>query len=152
MFWTIRVNGRAEAVIAGALMIAGIVIAVVGEGYGLGSLRRIGPGFFPTWLGIALAALSAMAALKALTVPGDDIVLELRCLLWTAIGITGFALLIELASILAAALAMVCCVALGQGRFNPLREVATAVGLSIGGYLIFGQILGIPVSLIAGLL
>ena len=47
---------------------------------------------------------------------------------------------------------MVCCVALGQGRFNPLREVATAVGLSIGGYLIFGQILGIPVSLIAGLL
>ena len=38
--------------VAGALLLAlGVAVAIAGAGYGLGSLRQMGPGFFPTVLG-----------------------------------------------------------------------------------------------------
>src|SRR5882762_196898 len=48
---------------AGALvMLLGAGAALVGSRYDIGSLRRMGPGFFPTVLGILLAFIGVLIA------------------------------------------------------------------------------------------
>ena len=59
---------------AGALVIFfGLVMALKGPGYRLGSLMHMGPGFMPTALGIILIGLGIAIAGTALSVPeGED--------------------------------------------------------------------------------
>ncbi|SOC02415.1 tripartite tricarboxylate transporter TctB family protein [Rhodobacter maris] len=54
--------------LAGGVILTLIGLAVAGyavASYDLGSLRRMGPGFFPTALGVGLAGLGAVIALSA---------------------------------------------------------------------------------------
>lgn len=61
---------RTRDSIAGALMLAlGIYAAYQGASYNLGSLSRMGPGFFPATLGIALALVGF--AIVATSRPDD---------------------------------------------------------------------------------
>ena len=53
-------------VIAGALLTAlGLFVAIYAQRYEIGCLSRMGPGFFPVVLGIALAVLGLMVAVPA---------------------------------------------------------------------------------------
>ena len=53
-------------------ILAGIGFAWGATNYSFGSAARPGPGYFPFGLGILLAILGAVIALKALTVPTKD--------------------------------------------------------------------------------
>lgn len=53
-------------------ILAGIGFAWGATNYNFGSAARPGPGYFPFGLGILLAILGAVIALKALTVPTKD--------------------------------------------------------------------------------
>lgn len=59
---------------AGALVIFfGLVMALKGPGYRLGTLMHMGPGFLPTALGVILICLGIAIAATGLTVPeGED--------------------------------------------------------------------------------
>ena len=59
---------------AGALVIFfGLVMALKGPGYNLGTLMHMGPGFLPTALGIILIGLGIAIAATAIGVPeGED--------------------------------------------------------------------------------
>ena len=59
---------------AGALVIFfGLVMALKGPGYRLGTLMHMGPGFLPTALGVILICLGIAIASTGLTVPeGED--------------------------------------------------------------------------------
>lgn len=78
----------------------GVVLALLGLAvagyaaaqYDFGSLRRMGPGFFPVVLGLVLAVLGALIALSALGRPG-----QVRPFAWReTIGILGALLLFGL--------------------------------------------------------
>jgi putative tricarboxylic transport membrane protein len=61
------------------IVLLGLVAAVTGPGYGLGTLMRMGPGFMPTALGVILIVLGVIIAGSAFSLPegeGEDILPE----------------------------------------------------------------------------
>ncbi len=59
---------------SGALFVAvGVGAIVLGSKYTLGSVARMGPGYFPRLIGILLVVLGGMLALRALAVDGPKV-------------------------------------------------------------------------------
>ncbi|WP_226553696.1 tripartite tricarboxylate transporter TctB family protein [Celeribacter naphthalenivorans] len=102
-------------------LVGGVLLAAIGlfvvfytlAHYEIGSLRRMGPGFFPTVLGAALALLGGMVALPALARQGEAIHIAwkeglavLAAILIFAAGLDRLGLvLVSLTSVLIASLA-----------------------------------------------
>lgn len=139
---------------AGALiMILGAGAAIVGSRYQIGSLTRMGPGFFPTVLGIILALIGvAIAGTAAYSTAPDshgteNIVPDWRG--WFCI-VAGAGLFIGLAShagLVPATLACVFVSALGD-RTNSWKEaLLLAIGITIFGCLLFSYLLRIQIPL-----
>jgi len=58
--------------VGGALLLAtGVAVVVAGVGYGMGTLRQMGSGFFPVVLGVLMALIGAALLASAGRVPGD---------------------------------------------------------------------------------
>lgn len=136
--------------------IAGLVLTLVGLGaalhalsaYEFGALRRMGPGFFPAVIGLALAAIGlAMAAKGVRSAPPDALPpLAARPLVCTTLSIALFALLIEPAGLLIAAAALTLVVSIGDGRFSLKRAAALSAALTFICWLVFAVALALPVK------
>jgi hypothetical protein len=61
-----------------------------------GELQRMGPGYFPTALGIILAILGVFVAIPALFREGTSIKVEWKSLVWVMISILVFAVFLNL--------------------------------------------------------
>jgi hypothetical protein len=57
-------------------VILGIGFAVVATDYSMGTAARMGPGYFPFWLGVCMAVLGAFISLGATSVRAEKIELE----------------------------------------------------------------------------
>ena len=70
---------RNQDVYAGLLFIGfGAAALILGRGYPIGTLARMGPGFFPTMLGVILLSLGLLATLRPLWHRGDRLTIALR--------------------------------------------------------------------------
>jgi len=138
---------------AGALMmLIGAGAAVIGSRYQMGSLTRMGPGFFPTALGVLLALIGAIIAGSAsMTAPAaaDEAAMRPDWRGWFGI-VAGAGLFIALAShagLVPATLACVFVAALGD-RGNSWKEaLLLAVGVTIFGTLLFAYGLRIQIPM-----
>ncbi len=146
----IKVSGRFEIAVALLLLAGGVYVALVSAGYGTGTLKRLGPGLFPLWLGWGLAILAGIAAVGAFSERDRDVTIAARGLIWTLLGLLAFALLLEFLGMLPATIAMVVCIGVGNADLNVRRDLLTSLGLAGFGYLLFARLLGIPVPLVAG--
>src|SRR5574337_977350 len=78
-------SGRSRDYLGGILMVAlGLGVALQGATYPLGSLRTMGPGFFPTALGVLLALTGVGIAVAARLTPRGGQALEVRRPEWRA--------------------------------------------------------------------
>lgn len=130
-----RVNLR--DVLGGVLLVAlGLFVAFYSRRYSMGSLASMGPGYFPTVLGILLSVLGAVIAIPALFQTGESIRLQLKNLFFVITSLLVFAFGLEtLGMVLTTFLTII------------LATLATTVswkfriGLSLGGslltYLVF---------------
>ncbi|MFY9348387.1 MAG: tripartite tricarboxylate transporter TctB family protein [Orrella sp.] len=78
-----------------ALIAIGVFAALHARQYELGELQRMGPGYFPTALGILLAVLGVLVAVPALFREGTSIKIEWKSLLWVMVSILVFAVLLN---------------------------------------------------------
>jgi hypothetical protein len=133
--------------IGGGLLIAfGVWFALHSvEAYNIGELRRMGPGFFPTVLGILVAVFGLVLIVPALLRPAPLPVPALRPLLTIVAGGLAFAMLIEPAGLVPATVALVCTVVLAETEVRVLRTVILAAALSAMAVGVFTEGLGIPV-------
>lgn len=90
-------NKDIRDVIGGLLMIAiGVFTAVYGQRYELGTLQRMGPGYFPVALGVILAILGAFITVPAFFRQGTSIHVHWKSLVWVILSILVFAVLLDI--------------------------------------------------------
>jgi len=79
-----------------ALIAIGVFAAVHARQYELGELQRMGPGYFPTALGILLAILGVLVTVPALFREGTSINVEWKSLFWVMVSILIFAIFLNM--------------------------------------------------------
>jgi hypothetical protein len=137
--------------LAGLLFCAfGIGAAAIAHGYSLGTLNRMGSGFFPTAIGVGLTVLGAIVAIRAVLKPETSepvAALDFRPIFFIGAAIVLYGLLVEDFG-LVAALAALIVVARLAGREGSLAElvlmVAILIAVAVG---IFVYALGIRLPL-----
>jgi hypothetical protein len=136
--------------VGGALLLAtGIGVVVAGVGYGMGTLRQMGSGFFPVVLGALLALIGALllasagrVAVGAAEPPAEMAhlagpVVQWRGWLCIVGGLVAFVVLGEHGGLVPASFASVFIAALGD-RANSVRAAATlAAVLTVAGVAVF---------------
>lgn len=133
-------------VVGGLLLVAfGLWFALYAlEHYAYGTARRMGPGYFPAWVGFLVATLGGVIAVFGLLRAGDPIFIQLRPLL-AIIAATGvFALTVERFGVVPAVGALVFTAALGESPYRLVRTTLLALGLAVVAVMLFGWGLGIP--------
>jgi hypothetical protein len=140
---------------AGALMVLlGLIAANDGTHYPMGTLRQMGPGYFPIALGILLIFLGILIAGTALGgKPSEEEEIHVRPEWrgWACIiaGPALFVLFGRYTGMLPATFACVFVSALGD-RENTLKSAAIlAAGVSIFGVLLFHYLLKLPMPMLS---
>ena len=136
-------------VLAGFLFVAIGVATVAGASdYPLGTIRNIGPGYFPIMLGVILVLLGAAIAVKGFAFnaePVDD--LAIRPLFMVTAAVVAFGLMVRPMGLAVATVALVAISSLAGRDFNVLRVAALSVGLAALSAGVFIYLLGLPFSL-----
>jgi putative tricarboxylic transport membrane protein len=133
----------------GLLFLAiGVTFMVLARDYRMGSAARMGPGYFPIWLGGTLAVLGAAIAAASLGGQGAPFPrLHLRPLLTILAGIVVFGLALEPLGFVIAVALLIGVSGFADPRPRP-REIAGLalfmVAFSVG---IFVVLLGLPLTL-----
>ncbi|ASV83122.1 tripartite tricarboxylate transporter TctB family protein [Ochrobactrum quorumnocens] len=115
--------------------------------YELGTLRRMGPGMFPTALGIVLAGFGLVIVIPAFFRTG--VMPEIR--VWTPIyvltGVAAFAIMIRPLGLIPAVLGVVVISSFAELRVKPLSLTILSTALCLIAWLVFRVGLGLPVAL-----
>jgi len=83
-------------IIGGVLIIMiGVFAAIYSQRYDLGRLGQMGPGFFPTVLGIGLFALGVLITIPALFRYGPEVKVNWKGSFWVLLSIFAFAITLE---------------------------------------------------------
>lgn len=133
----------------GAMFIGfGVVAIALSSDYPMGSARSMGPGYFPTYLGIVIIVLGAALAGRAFWVEGEGIgAWGWRPLLWLSAAFAAFGLLIEGAGFVLALLALIVASSLAGRDTRPLELLILVVLLITGSVALFVYGLELPYRL-----
>lgn len=117
-------------------LLAGLGAVLVARDYPMGSALRMGPGYFPTLLGAALALVGLVLVGRACWRPGSPVGrVSLRPLLLATASILVFAALIRPAGLAVATAALVIVSRFGAPARRPLETLTLALllaGLAVG--------------------
>lgn len=138
-------------------ILGGLALAVIGGGaalragthLNLGSLGNMGPGFFPTMLGVALALCGAFIAVSALLRGGQSgavAQVNLRAILCVIGSVAVFALTIRLLGLIPSAFLAVVVAGFADAKTKLSTLVVLAIGLSGLSWLVFVKALGMPLA------
>lgn len=138
--------------VAVALILLGIGVYVIVEGltYGLGTIVRIGPAFFPVALGALLLVLAVALVIEALRGRGRTVLPPFAPFILVMAGLGAWGLLVEPFGLVPATFALVILAALAHPPARPLRVLGIATALSAFGWLVFVRGLAIPLAAFGG--
>jgi hypothetical protein len=132
------------------LLVTGVAVVVAGVGYGVGTLRQMGSGFFPVVLGVLLALIGAAllastrrpSAGRAAEPPAETAhlagpVVQWRGWLCIVGGALSFAVLGEHGGLVPASFASVFIAALGDRQNTWRAAAALAASMTVLGVVVF---------------
>lgn len=142
------IASRKPAALCFSLLIVafGCYVVYAGLSLPIGSMGRIGPGFFPIGLGVIIAVLGVASLFdRADTMPCGTF--NFFSLFLVGLAILAFALLLETAGLFPAiaALVLLTCLA-GRERVSLTVVLGTIGGLCAAGYFIFISALQLPLD------
>jgi hypothetical protein len=131
---------------AGVMFCAFAAVALIAaRGYSLGSAGRMGPGYFPLLLGLALAGLGVVLVVRSIVIDGEPLprfhVLPLAII---AVAVCLFGLAIEPLGLVISLAILVALAACAGLQFRPIETVALAVALIVFSVGVFVYALGLP--------
>lgn len=116
--------------------------------YQLGTAVRMGPGYFPTWVGGLVTILGFVLALRALRWEGPSLArLHWRPTLLVLAGTIAFGYLLKPLGLVLATIVMVIISAFGGHEFRWKEVLPLAIGLAVFGWVVFVYALGLPFPL-----
>jgi len=126
-------------VVAGLAMLGiGSFVAVYAYSqYDMGTLNRMGPAFFPVWLGGILAVLGFFIALPAFFREGRALSVDLKTLVCVTLSIVVFASLLKVLGILITTFIAVMISSVAKGGVSWKARVFVALGISATTWLVF---------------
>ena len=139
----------------GLVALLGLATAGVAGTYPIGTLRAMGPGFFPVALGVILLVVGALIALAPPVAEPDPHggaglgQLEPRGWLCIGSGVLTFILLAERAGLLPATFACVFIAAMGDRTATLRGSLVLAAVVAVAGVLLFHYGLRIPLPPVA---
>lgn len=127
----------------------GLLAIIVARDYPMGSALRMGPGYFPTWLGAILMALGAIISIRATRVTGEGIgPWGWRPLIVLGIAFVVYGLFMETFELgfVPSLIAVIVVSSLAGGEFRPVEIALLTVVLVAGavGLFIYGLELPYP--------
>lgn len=125
--------------LAGLLMMAmGLFVYWYAKtNYDLGTLNRMGPGFFPVGLGILLAIVGFFICLPALFRRGQPLTISTRTLVLVTASIIVFAATLKTLGIVVATMLAVVISSLADNEMTWRGRASVAVGIAVVVWLIF---------------
>jgi Tripartite tricarboxylate transporter TctB family len=122
-----------------AFMAFGAATAVLSQAHPLGSTARMGPGYFPTMLGLLLAAIGlAIVAKSLVTADGGNVE---RVHIWllgrVLLAVAAFALLLSPLGLVVTAMIVVMVAAWAGHEFRFGEALVAALVLALSSYLLF---------------
>jgi len=137
-------------------IIGGLLLITLGTGvflqayleYPLGTLRHMGPGMFPAWLGVMLAGLGLLLVVPALFKPGPRLPrVEFRPLVTIIGGGLAFAFVVTRFGMVPAVVVMTGCAVLADNKLGLVGAIVLSAFMSVLIVAIFSYGLGIPLQL-----
>lgn len=147
---------RAELIISSGFVAFGVSVAAVGSTYPMGTIRSIGPGFFPVWLGSLVAILSAILVvglvLKPASTPQREKpslpALPWRALLAIAASLWVWTMLAERFGLALATFGLGLVATFAEPRSGLWPSLAMAAVLAIGASIVFGLMLDVRLPIL----
>jgi len=126
----------------------GIVTVGISAGYPIGTTMRMGPGYFPRYVGILLSVLGGVITLSSLRVEGEEIRrFGWRPIVMLSLGFIVFAWAIDRVGFVPSMAAMIVCSMLAGRKFKWLEVLVMCVVLITGSVALFIYGLKLPLSL-----
>lgn len=119
-----------------SLVAMGLFAALYAQRYDLGELQEMGPGYFPTALGVLLMVLGLFIAIPAFFREGTSINIEWKSLLWVLISISVFAIALTKAGLVVATILSVLAAAV-PSKSSWKSRMILAISLAVMTYLVF---------------
>ncbi len=131
-------------------IVVGLSFSWVARGYSMGTAARMGPGYFPFWLGIVLAILGVVVALGSLSREGEGDRMarwDLKTLLWILGSVVLFGLVLRPLGMVLSVVLLVLVSSMASHEFSWKGAVLNAIALvviSVGAF-VYGINLQMPV-------
>jgi hypothetical protein len=132
-------------------VVFGVAVAFVSTGYGTGSAMRMGPGYFPFWLGVILAGLGVILILQAAFRPPEETQKltgwDLRVVSVVLVSVLLFGLLLRPLGLPLTVAVLTVTSSFANRESSWTTTALTAIGLAALGVLVFVYGLGLPMPL-----
>jgi putative tricarboxylic transport membrane protein len=128
---------------------AGLAAVLFGRELSMGTATKMGPGYFPTVLGMILTLIGLALVVRACLVRGESLAgFAVRPLLLVLGAAVVFGLTVRGAGLMVALIVLVV-VSAAASRFVEWRSTAIlAVGLAVFSAVVFVKVLGLPISVL----
>lgn len=145
-----KINKR-ELMSAGLLLAIGLASSIGGSRYTVGTLDRMGPGFFPTALGVLLIFLSLLMVITPVAVEDENAAErpapQYRAWACVTAGVAAFIVLGLYGGLVPGTFALVLISALGDKGNSVKSAVALAAGVTVLAVLLFRMLLQLQIPL-----
>jgi hypothetical protein len=140
----IRIRSTQDFCAGCAFIAFGAVTVVLAQAYPMGTAARMGPAYFPTLLGAALAGIGVAVLVKSLASADGGQVgrLHLWLLLRLLLSVAAFAVLLQPLGLVLAAAVVVMLASWAGHEFRLLEALLNAAVLALASYLLFIKGLG----------
>jgi hypothetical protein len=134
---------------SGLMFIAFAAVAMLAAGgYSLGSVGKMGPGYFPLMLGYVLALIGVILVARSFVIQGEGVSrLSVLPLMVVVLGVCLFAFSIETLGLVIAVATVTFISALASKEFRPIETglLAAALAAFAAGIFVYGLRLPLPV-------
>ena len=131
-------------------IVVGASVSYVSTGYTMGTAARMGPGYFPFWLGIILAVIGLVVLIQSLRIRTErDTIphLDLRTTIWVLGSVVLFGLLLRPLGLVLSLVLMVMLASMASHEFGwkgALLNAFLLLSIALGAF-IYGLNLQLPV-------